>query len=279
MWRERVWGCSIHNICGRCGSQHRMNLHNKSNKEALVCSNCKATKNDLHTGHGAVDRRCLIFLNRSHKMNKTRSKNKHKYYCTDDPATWEINDSYRQEGHNTKIYDTKRDNQGFEEVRGRYSRGGRGVGEDTQRVPDKGWEGIRTNTRAGGNKVNSKTQIEGSKHGNVIDSSHGDKHSQVLLPLTSNFVIYSLYTPQFYINCWCSHTYYPGVFYHQIFLDFPIQTHFKLCISDQNYQRYATSPFSSLKSSYFTSSWLSQEHYFLDNCSYSDLVLLYIPIK
>ena len=128
------------NIC-------RMNLCNKSNKEALVCSNCKAGKNNLHTGHGVADRRCPIFLNRSHKMNKT-SENKYKYYCTDNPATWEINNSCEQEEHNTKIYDTKRDNQGFEEVRGRYSRGRRGVGEDTQRVPDKGWKGIKMNTRA-----------------------------------------------------------------------------------------------------------------------------------
>ena len=31
----------------------------------------------------------------------------------------------------------------FEEVRGRYNKGRRGAGEDTQRVPDKGWEGIQ----------------------------------------------------------------------------------------------------------------------------------------
>ena len=38
------------------------------------------------------------------------------------------------------------------------------------------------NTRAGGNKVNSKTQIEGSKHSNVIDSNHStrDKETGVL---------------------------------------------------------------------------------------------------
>ena len=94
--------CSIHDVCGRCGSQHRTNLCNESNKEALVCSNCKAAKNNLHTGHGAVDRSCLIFLNRSHKMNKKRSENKYKYYCTNDPATLEINDSCKQEEHNTR---------------------------------------------------------------------------------------------------------------------------------------------------------------------------------
>ena len=92
---------------------------------------------------------------------------------------------------------------------------------------------------------------------------HIDEHSQALLPLTNYFVIYSLHTPQFYINHSHLHTYYPGNLYHQILLDYLIQTHFKLRLSDQNYQRYVTSPFSSLKSSYFTSSWQSQEHYLL----------------
>ena len=110
-------------------------------------------------------------------------------------------------------------------------------------------------------------------------ATYVDEHSQTLLLLTSNFAIYSLYTPRFYINCWHSHTYYPGDLYHQILLDYLIPTHFKSCISDQNYQRYVTSPFSSLKSSYFTSSQQSQERYFLDNRSYGDLVLLYILIK
>ena len=43
-----------------------------------------------------------------------------------------------------------------------------------------------------------------------------------------------------------SHTSYPGDLYHRILLDYPIPTHFKSHLLDQNYQRYATSPFSSL---------------------------------
>ena len=37
----------------------------------------------------------------------------------------------------------------------------------------------------------------------LIISQSVDKHPQALLPLTSNFVIYSSHTPRFYINCWC----------------------------------------------------------------------------
>ena len=87
-----------------------------------------------------------------------------------------------------------------------------------------------------------------------IDLRHADEHSRALLPLTSNFVIYFLHTPWFYINHSRLHTYYLGNLYHRILLDYPIPTHFKSRLSDQNYQRYVTSPFSSLKSSYFTSS-------------------------
>ena len=111
------------------------------------------------------------------------------------------------------------------------------------------------------------------------NAKNGDEDSEALLPLSSNFAIYSLNTPRFYINRWHLHIYYLGNLYHQITLNSPIPTHFKLHLSDQNYQRYTTSPFSSLKSSYFTSSQQSQECYFLDDCSYGDLVLLLIPIK
>ena len=86
-------------------------------------------------------------------------------------------------------------------------------------------------------------------------------------------------TPPTYNNRLCSHSYYFNSLYHRILLDYPIPTHFESRISDQNFQRYATSPFSNLKSSYFTSSWRSQEQYLLDNRSCGDLVLLYIPIK
>lgn len=53
---------SIHNVCGHCGNHHRTSLCDKSDKDELSCSNCLAAKNSKHIGHGAVDRRCLIFL-------------------------------------------------------------------------------------------------------------------------------------------------------------------------------------------------------------------------
>ena len=82
-----------------------------------------------------------------------------------------------------------------------------------------------------------------------------------------------------YTNHPRSPTLYLGNLYHRILLDYPIPTHFELRISDQNCQRYGTSPFSSVKESYFTSSRRSQEQYLLDNHSYGDLVIIYIPIK
>ena len=63
-------------------------------------------------------------------------------------------------------------------------------GEHSQQVPDKGWEGIRTNTRAGENKVNGKTQIKGSKHSNVIDSNHGTRDKETGVPHYASGRIY-----------------------------------------------------------------------------------------
>ena len=98
---------SIHDTCRRCSNQHRTNLCDKPNKDVLVCSNCKAAKNDCHTGHGVADRRCLIFIDRMIKMNKTRNKNKYKYYCTSNPATCKFADSCEQETPNTEIHGAK----------------------------------------------------------------------------------------------------------------------------------------------------------------------------
>ena len=40
-----------------------------------------------------------------------------------------------------------------------------------QRVPEKGWEGMRGGMRMGGNKDNSNTQIEGAKQININDNT------------------------------------------------------------------------------------------------------------
>ena len=58
-----------------------------------------------------------------------------------------------------------------EGVRGRLGGGRRGEGRGMQRVPDKGWEGMRGGMRMGGNKDNGNTQIEGAKQINVNDNT------------------------------------------------------------------------------------------------------------
>ena len=61
----------IHNVCGRCDSQHRTSLCAKEDKTKWECSNCKAAGNGGHKGHGAADRRCPIFLVRVDRMSIT----------------------------------------------------------------------------------------------------------------------------------------------------------------------------------------------------------------
>ena len=98
-----------------------------------------------------------------------------------------------------------------------------------------------------------------------VDMSYSDEHSRALLLLTSLFCNLLFEYSMIYTNHLHSPTLYLSDSYQYILLGYPIKTHCKSCISDQNYQRYITSPFSSLKSSYFTSSQQSQERYFLDN--------------
>ena len=144
---------------------------------------------ECHRGHGVVDRRCLNFIDRMIKMNKTINENKYKYYCTSDPATWEFADSCEQETPNTELHGAKGDDQRYIEVRGRLGGGRRGKGGGVQRVPDKWWEGRRAITRAVGNKDkdNGNTQIEGHKHSNVMDTNNsmGDKEAGMICPASS----------------------------------------------------------------------------------------------
>ena len=53
---------SIHEVCGRCSMHHWTSLCSENERDSLACSNCKAANNNRHMGHGAVDRRCPIFL-------------------------------------------------------------------------------------------------------------------------------------------------------------------------------------------------------------------------
>ena len=167
---------SIHDVCGRCGSQHRTSLCTEDDKEKWECSNCKATGNGSHKGHGAADRRCPIFLARVDRMNNTRQENKYKYFCTTDPATWETHqpsgydksartDSHmqgprdEQDGGDPHMQGYNGGSQGWQVAGGRKGggkKGGREADSNTQRQVDKGGEEARTLPRAGGSKDKDK---------------------------------------------------------------------------------------------------------------------------
>ena len=173
---------SIHEVCSRCSKHHRTSLCRENNKESLVCSNCKAANNVKHMGHGTADRRCPIFLEQIQRMNKAKNNNQYKFYCTSDLATWEFNEPDTQEGYGTDASREVGGNMQREErVRGRLGGGGRGEGGGTQRVLDKGWEGMRGDMRKGGykDKDNSSIQTKSTKQGNVnsIRSNSRDKDS------------------------------------------------------------------------------------------------------
>ena len=46
---------------------------------------------------------------RLEKMNRTRSENKYRFYCTSDPATWETNNSTNQVMPESEIDKTRRE--------------------------------------------------------------------------------------------------------------------------------------------------------------------------
>ena len=73
----------------------------------LACSNCKAVSNGKHAGHGVANRRCPIFLMKLDKMNKMRSENKYKFYCTSNPKTWETLEANKQEASESALNKTK----------------------------------------------------------------------------------------------------------------------------------------------------------------------------
>jgi hypothetical protein len=170
---------SIHDVCGRCGKQHRTSLCSENAKEKWECSNCKASGNGHHKGHGAADRRCPIFLTRADRMNKSRQENRYKFFCTTDPATWETYDHPNSEGQLTADshgQEQRGGSQRGEEARGRLAGGmsGEGGGSNTQRQADRGAEGARI-TKAGGSKdkVDGIAQTEASRNGVGSGSGSG----------------------------------------------------------------------------------------------------------
>ncbi|KAF8800488.1 hypothetical protein BYT27DRAFT_7057547, partial [Phlegmacium glaucopus] len=79
---------SIHEVCGRCGKQHRTSDCQEVDQTVFECSNCKTANNGKHGGHGAVDRRCPVFLERVERVNRLCRENKYRFFCTADPKTW-----------------------------------------------------------------------------------------------------------------------------------------------------------------------------------------------
>ena len=108
-------------------------------------------------------------------MNISRSDNWYTFYCTADPATWEINESSKQEHLTAESYKTERVNVRGEDTRGRLGGGRRGDGGGSQRILDKGWEGMKEGMRMGGNKGNMHAQTEVAKQINVNGSRSNGK--------------------------------------------------------------------------------------------------------
>jgi hypothetical protein len=78
---------SIHDVCARCGAQHKTSVCEVQDQAAFRCSNCKGE------GHGAADRRCPHFIDRLTRIQKLNPEHKYKYFPTSDPKTWETKDS------------------------------------------------------------------------------------------------------------------------------------------------------------------------------------------
>lgn len=171
---------SIHDVCGRCGKQHRTSLCKENAKVNWECSNCKAMGNGTYKGHGAADRRCPIFLSRVNKMNNARQENRYKYFCTTDPATWETHELNEHTVKNTGDLRGQEQREGAEEwqeARGRPGGGKRGEGSNNaQKQADKG--GARADVMEGGSNVKDKfngtTQTEAPRNGNASRVRGGD---------------------------------------------------------------------------------------------------------
>jgi hypothetical protein len=168
---------STHDVCGRCGGEHRTNTCVVKDRDSMECSNCKTTGSGKQKGHGAADRRCPIFLGRVDRMNRVRKENNYKYFCTTDPATWETN-SGNFEGDQYAS-----DSQGYggdpprqDGARGRLGGGYRGEGGGgMQGGVDKGWGGVNADTRAGGNKDYGSSQTVTTSHGGAQGVASGSK--------------------------------------------------------------------------------------------------------
>lgn len=114
-------------------------------------------------------------------MNQKRKEKNYKYYCTEDPATWETNDPGEPEMLVMDTQKTQSSILGYAEGRGRLGGGKQGEGGGMQQIPDKGWEGRRADMGTGSNKVNSNIQTEAPKYSNMygINLRNNDKQSEM----------------------------------------------------------------------------------------------------
>lgn len=78
---------STHDICARCGDQHKTAVCEVRDQAAFRCSNCKGE------GHGAADRRCPYFIDKLARIQKSNPEHKYRFFPTSDPKSWEMKDS------------------------------------------------------------------------------------------------------------------------------------------------------------------------------------------
>jgi len=69
--------------CGTCGESHRTAECKVVERELFFCVNCNAH------GHGAWDRECPIFKQKSDAHKARNEESKYRFYPTNDPLTWE----------------------------------------------------------------------------------------------------------------------------------------------------------------------------------------------
>jgi hypothetical protein len=106
---------STHDVCARCGGQHKTVMCDVQNQADFQCSNCKGE------GHGAADRQCPYFIDKLAHIQKLNPEHKYKFFPTSDPKTWEMKD-------NMEMYTNEQDATwgGWTDVR--RGREGRGAG-------------------------------------------------------------------------------------------------------------------------------------------------------
>lgn len=79
---------SIHEACVNCGGMHRKTDCTVIDETQFNCVNCK-NANLPHAGHGAADRRCPVFRERTLQIRARNPDNQYRFFPTDDPKTWE----------------------------------------------------------------------------------------------------------------------------------------------------------------------------------------------